>query len=407
MSTTRWLKTLLLLIAVGPLSSTAFALELGDRGPELQVSSWVKGEPVKLSALKGKGVCVIEFWATWCGPCREGIPHLTELQHKYRDKGLVLVGITSESPEVVKPFVEQLGDKMDYRVAIDQRRGSGAAYMGGFGVQGIPHAFVMDKTGTIVWEGHPGEGLDEVVEQVLAGKYDAEMARNTAKARRLMEQYFHTVTMPADQAGDARKALKRARNTGESIIKLAAKNPSLLNEFAFTLLMAPELKNRDLDLAGKAAQAAYDASDKQTDDRLALLTRQYFHAVQSAATEKNDVAKTAAAQEQANKLADEIIELGKKSPTKLDDFAWTLLMSPALPQRDLKLATRVAETAYKATEGKNASILDTYAKAVFESGQREKAIELQRQAVAVNDDERFDARLKQTLKQYESAAKTE
>ncbi|MEK7713866.1 MAG: TlpA disulfide reductase family protein, partial [candidate division NC10 bacterium] len=91
------------------------ALELGDPAPELKIADWVKGTPITLASGKDKSVYVVEFWATWCGPCRTSIPHLTELQKKYKDKGLVIVGITDEDKTTVSNFVEKMGEKMDYR----------------------------------------------------------------------------------------------------------------------------------------------------------------------------------------------------------------------------------------------------------------------------------------------------
>src|SRR5437016_6214034 len=65
----------------------AAKLSVGDPAPKLQVSKWVQGDPVK--EFSKDNVYVVEFWATWCGPCRESIPHLNEVYKKYKDKGLV------------------------------------------------------------------------------------------------------------------------------------------------------------------------------------------------------------------------------------------------------------------------------------------------------------------------------
>ena len=86
-------KVLCVLLALCVLVATNVnALEMGDPAPEIQIKGWVKGDAVKLSELKGKKVVVLEFWATWCGPCIKGIPHLTELQEQYKDD-VVVIGV--------------------------------------------------------------------------------------------------------------------------------------------------------------------------------------------------------------------------------------------------------------------------------------------------------------------------
>src|SRR5687767_15792726 len=128
------------LLAVPFLASTCLhAADLGDPAPELKIAKWVKGEPTQISDNE-KGIYVFEFWATWCPPCRTSIPHLTEIQNRFKDKNVTIIGVTDEKEGVVKPFVDKLGANMDYRVAIDQGA-TGAGYMKAYGVNGIPHAF--------------------------------------------------------------------------------------------------------------------------------------------------------------------------------------------------------------------------------------------------------------------------
>jgi len=109
--------------------------------------------------LKGKAA-IVEFWATWCPPCRTSIPHLNEINKKFKDKGLVVIGISDESKEVVEKFQKTL--PMDYHVAV-----GGKEIEKKIGINGIPHAFIVGKDGKVVWEGHPMKLTDSDIEKVL------------------------------------------------------------------------------------------------------------------------------------------------------------------------------------------------------------------------------------------------
>ncbi|MGB9626178.1 MAG: TlpA family protein disulfide reductase [Phycisphaerae bacterium] len=273
----RWLvlgAALCVATGLGP----ARATQLGDPAPPLRIAQWIKGKAVDLKAGRGKQVFVIEFWATWCPPCRKAIPHLSEIQKKYRDKGVVVVGITEEEPDIVKPFVKEAGDNMDYTVAVDRDGAMDKAYMEAFGIDGIPHAFIVDKEGRIAWHGHPETGMDKALEEIIAGKYDLETARREDKARRLGNEYFDLL-VKADEARTekARKEiLKKAGEVGAEVVKQAGRNADLLNGFAWTILTAPRIKVRDLDLALKAAKAAYDASEGRSADIADTYARALF-----------------------------------------------------------------------------------------------------------------------------------
>ena len=97
-----------------PAATFAPTLKPGSPAPALSVAKWVKGEPLK--GFESGRIYVVEFWATWCGPCVATIPHLTELQARYADKGVTVVGVTSEDPnnriEKIERFVEHKGGLM-------------------------------------------------------------------------------------------------------------------------------------------------------------------------------------------------------------------------------------------------------------------------------------------------------
>jgi thiol-disulfide isomerase/thioredoxin len=272
-----WIGCVVLCLALtaGP----ALATELGDPAPALKIASWVKGKPIDLKAGKGKHVYVIEFWATWCPPCREAIPHLTELQKKYKDKGVVIIGISEEAPDVVKPFVKEMGDKMDYTVAIDRDGAMDTAYMDAFGIDGIPHAFIVDKQGRIAWQGHPEVGMDKALDEIVAGTYDLDAARQADKARQFANDYFDLIIVKAGKAAtekEKKEIVKKAAGVGADVVKYGARNADLLNGFAWTILTSPRIRSRDLDLALKAARAAYDASEGKSPDILDTYARALF-----------------------------------------------------------------------------------------------------------------------------------
>lgn len=159
-------------------------LQVGDEAPEVAIAEYVQGEPVRIHPEEDdeqeeteeeeaeRPIHVVEFWATWCPPCRVSIPHLTELQEKYEDDNVVIVGVTNEDPEDVEPFVEDQGENMAYRVAIDDETKTGRAYMEAAGVRGIPWAFVVDREGVLVWHGHAMQ-VETGIKKALGEEEDA------------------------------------------------------------------------------------------------------------------------------------------------------------------------------------------------------------------------------------------
>ena len=128
---------------------------IGETLPELNLE-YIGAAP----EFAGKPV-VVEFWATWCPPCRTSIPHLNELYTKYKEQGLVIIGVSDEKKSVVAKFLKTT--PMEYFPAID----NGGKLSDSFGVSGIPHALLVDKSGKIVWEGHPTRLTDKQISEVL------------------------------------------------------------------------------------------------------------------------------------------------------------------------------------------------------------------------------------------------
>jgi thiol-disulfide isomerase/thioredoxin len=104
---------------------------------------------------------LIEFWATWCPPCRASIAHLNDLDKKYHDRGLEIVGVTREDNTVVERFRSRT--PMHYAVALDRSQ----ALATEFQVQTIPQAWLLDKDGRVVWSGHPMQLDEKTIVSVL------------------------------------------------------------------------------------------------------------------------------------------------------------------------------------------------------------------------------------------------
>ena len=139
----------------------------GKRAPSLKgLSAWIAGPGTRAGidwdGLAGK-VVLIDYWATWCGPCRAGIPHLKELQERYADDGLVILGVhSSRGWEKMKAFARAQG--LNYTLAADKDRALGSA----LGVQFLPSYFAIDRTGTLRIAGANRARIDDIVKALLA-----------------------------------------------------------------------------------------------------------------------------------------------------------------------------------------------------------------------------------------------
>lgn len=121
----------------------------------------VNGKTVKASDFDGK-VVILDFWATWCPPCKAEIPGFVELQKQYGDKGLVVIGISldEQGSAVVKPFMKQF--EMNYPVVM----GDAKIVQDFGGMEGLPTTFIIDRTGNIV-ASHVGYAPKETFEKEI------------------------------------------------------------------------------------------------------------------------------------------------------------------------------------------------------------------------------------------------
>ncbi len=143
----KWAVWTVVAIALAMYAGSAFAQMEGKYAPAPHISTWLKGGPVDIH--DEQHIYVVEFWATWCGPCRDVFPHLSSLQDQYGSQ-LVILAVAMEELSVLQPFVTSQGTNMDYTIANDY---SGQTF-DDYGVEWIPQAFVVGPHGTILWQGH-------------------------------------------------------------------------------------------------------------------------------------------------------------------------------------------------------------------------------------------------------------
>ncbi len=298
-------------------------LSVGDPAPKLAMGRWIQGDPVTEFATNK--VYIVEFWATWCGPCKASIPHLNELYQQFKDKDVIVIGqdCWERDDALPEPFVKKMGEKMTYRVALDDKTGGGRGAMAGTwmaasGQNGIPSAFIVDRQGKIAWMGHPMKMDPGLLEDILAGKHDLQKAAkiqaverekqvaNQALASQVRSlQVAFNRQLSASQWDEAeatlikldslahsqspgtnarpslmrmrlllaRKDLDGAVKIGTAALESSPRDISVQLTIAAEFANLPELKGPALDLAEKAAQTGYASGGQIGNIFLSLLAR--------------------------------------------------------------------------------------------------------------------------------------
>ncbi len=329
-------------------------LSIGDKAPAFAVDSWAKGDPFE--SLESGKVHVMEFWATWCGPCIAAIPHLTELQAKYPDVRFVGVAASERGPDEaakfakVKEFVDGKGDGMGYRVAyVGDRAKMSRPWMEAAGQSGIPCTFIVDGEGRVAWIGHP-MSMDAPLEKIVAGSWDIDAAKAEFSTRREAEAARRAISMAmraARQSGDYTEVLAALREQ-------LAKRPS--DDLRMTLVQV---------LAGPAKLPA-----------------------------------------EAWPIAEEILANANGNAMMLNALAWTIVdPSGGVAEPNLAIAHKAASRAVELTKENDGSILDTLARVEFRMGNTVRAIELQKSAIAKSADGRMKDEMVTVLAEYEAALK--
>ena len=201
-----------------PARGVAAELTIGSDAPALDVEHWIQTgngyfEPV--TEFESGKVYVVEFWATWCGPCISSMPHLAEMQNQYRGQGVQFVSITDESLETVQQFLKKQDPDSEktfeqvtsaYSLTADPDGSSHEDYMQAANQRGIPASFLVGKTGKVEWIGHPME-LDEPLKAVVNDSWDRKAFKKQFETQQQMQELMQKISMLAG-AGKHDQAIK-------------------------------------------------------------------------------------------------------------------------------------------------------------------------------------------------------
>jgi len=156
-------------LVLGPAGSriaSAENLAEGSKFPDFDVKD-TAGKPLSIASLKGK-VVLVDFWATWCPPCRAEVPNVVKTYEKYHPKGFEIIGVSLDQDQTrLTNFTKQ--QKMTWQQYFDGK-GWGNKLATKYGVQSIPATFLLDGEGKIIAKDLRGEDLDQAVSKALAKK---------------------------------------------------------------------------------------------------------------------------------------------------------------------------------------------------------------------------------------------
>jgi thiol-disulfide isomerase/thioredoxin len=338
-----------LFIVLASMTAASFgqALKPGSPAPALSVGSWVKGKPVN-SFKKGE-VYVVEFWATWCGPCIQSIPHISKLAKQY-DKKATFVGVSvweskpTDYKTKVPAFVKKMGDKMSYNVATDNSKMDMAnKWMKAAGQNGIPTAFIVGKDGNVAWIGHPME-MDQPLADIVAGKFDSKAYAEAAAQKMAAEEEQNAKFAPLSKALEAQDH----KTALAEIDKIIASDP-----------------NMEVNLAQVRVMCLASLQDSSLGNYLLACRQSGMF----------------------------------KEAEMMNGLVWYTVGSPKLQNQEAYEAALVLAKDMEASGTNLPALMDTIGLAYFKNNQRAKALEIQKKAVALAAaDKQFDANMLAELK---------
>jgi hypothetical protein len=235
-------------------SVSSFAAQLGDPAPPLTVQEWIKGQPVDVKA--GTNIYVLVF----CALSRANdfaLTSLTELQKMYRDKGVVVAAISDGTADQLRDYVQIKGAKIGFSVAIDDVDRTKMTYQRAFEQVAQTRAYVVGKDGNVLWHGHPlTDGLGEVVDEIVSGRYDMKQTQKRIIAAEMMEKYLELA-----RTGDT-----NSLQVGRIIMRYRFNDAAGLCDLASTIATDTSIVYPDFALANTALDRAEQLGATNTTD---------------------------------------------------------------------------------------------------------------------------------------------
>ncbi|UCG33924.1 MAG: redoxin domain-containing protein [Phycisphaerales bacterium] len=336
-------------------AGVAVAQEAEGQAPPLQVTEWVYGEPVQPADGRGEKIYVIEFWATDSPQCLAAVPAFAEVQKKFADQGVICVALADGTPEAVRDFLSVGEEKPPYHVGCDDAGKTRRAYFDAVGVQGLPHAFIIHRAGGIAWHGHPLDDMEAALTQVVAGEYKPE-------------------------------------KTVRPIAKPKSARPEVTTEeLARRFEEAVEAEEWE-----QALTHLDTLMEREPEERQYIMVKLYL------------LVSRLGDMERATKWGLSVVEAHRDDVEFLNEFAWRLLITEDYAARCMELAYKAAVAAYEAGGKERADVTDTMARALYQIGRVDEAIELQEKAVGMAEEEGAEEpvveQMRGTLRYYRDCA---